>query len=266
MLQPGRQALDHGTDRLLALLRREAGHRLLLLAAGLGHAGGGRHAFDLGAQHCEPRRTGRAGSFERLPARESGRRIAALGLVQAEIVAGAGVVGLQRQRLGEGRQCILCHRAAGFQHHCFAPGRQGIVGGTVSHLLRSEGRRRQAGAAGMKVDPQRQQRHQQRQRRRQQAVQGRGLPWPVGFRGVGRSPLGRSKNSSLDFQAGGGGLGLGHGAGGAVALDLGQLVAIDGERAVEPFGAPRRRAQQRHQQRPHGGGGQECQEEFEHDR
>ena len=135
LLHLGGQALDHAADRLLALLRRHRGHRLLLLARRLGHAGRRRRkirieagrlgdALDLGPQHGQEGRVGRAFGQELAPARERGAAVAALRLVQAEIIEGARIVGPGSQRLGERLDGGPGHRAVGLERQRLAQARR----------------------------------------------------------------------------------------------------------------------------------------------
>ena len=157
-------------------------------------------ALDLGPQHGQEGRVGRALGQKLAPARQRGAAVAALRLVQAEIIEGARIVGPGGQRLGEGLDGGPGHRAVGLERERLAQGgeRLGIVGlrgeararggqklfdgerlvGGGGRLLAGDERRRgQAGAAGLQIEAERQQRDDERQRRRQELVQ----------RGVGTS-------------------------------------------------------------------------------
>ena len=108
LLHPGGQALDHAADRLLALLGRQRCHRLLLLARRLRHGGRCRREFGsrpaaLATRAISARSIGRKGASggllasSALPARQRGAAVAALRLVQAEIIERARIVGPQRR-------------------------------------------------------------------------------------------------------------------------------------------------------------------------
>ena len=89
-------------------------------------------------------------------------------------------------------------------------------------------------------------------------------------RGVGlgrrRRVIAGREDAALDLDARRGGLALGQGAGGAFAFDLGQLVAIDRQLAVEPAGLLLLGAQERDQQDGDRDRGEEGEEKFQHQR
>src|SRR6185312_983626 len=91
------------------------------------------------------------------------------------------------------------------------------------------------------------------------AVQGRGGPEHCG--GV---LVGRGEDAALDLEAGGRGVWVGKASGCALALQLGELVAIDREVVVEAGGARHALAQQRDQQHAERRRGEEREEEVEH--
>ena len=220
------EALDHAADRLLALLGRQRRHRLLLLARGLRHRrvggqarrlGNARH---LGAQHRQERRVRAGSGFEFLPAPERGGAVARLRVVQAEIVEGARIVGLQGERLVEGVDGGGGHHAVGLERQRLAQRRQGVgivrAGGERARAPAAtscanvasvcvgagglcagdEGRGGQAGMADLQVEAEGQQRDRQRKRGRQQAMQGVGAAWRARLR-VG---VGGSEDAALDLQ------------------------------------------------------------------
>ncbi len=85
---------------------------------------------NLGTQQTEPWRVGRALGFEGSPAGDGGAAVAALRLVQAEIVLSSRIVGQLLQRLGEGLHRGLGDGALGFEGKSLAQRSQrlGIVG------------------------------------------------------------------------------------------------------------------------------------------
>ena len=95
---------------------------------------------------------------------------------------------------------------------------------------------------------------------------GRNLCSVASARAGGWRVIAGREDAALDLDARRGGLALGQGAGGAFALDLGQLVAIDRELAVEPAGRILLRAQERDQQDGDRDRGEEGEQEFQHQR
>jgi len=76
--------------------------------------------------------------------------------------------------------------------------------------------------------------------------------------------LGRREDAALDLGARGRCIGLGEAARGALALHLGELIAIDREVVVEPARGGEPRAQQRDQQHADRARSEEGEEEFQH--
>ena len=244
------------------------------------HAGRLGDAQDLGAQGRQPGRIGRRARFQLAPALQRRRAVAALRLVQAEIEQRARIVGVLRQRLVQRLDGGRRHRAAGLDGQRLGQRRQRLrVVGIFGELGagrgddvrrraapapraargRAERRRGQAGMADREIEPEREQRDHQAKRRRHEAVERRLQRQPD--LGVA---LGGGEDAALDFYARGSGLRFGHRAGRALALELGQLVAIDGEVVVQPIGRLDAGAQQRDQQRADRGGGEEGEKELKH--
>ena len=90
------------------------------------------------------------------------------------------------------------------------------------------------------------------------------MPRRIGAAGGRFALVGGREDTPLDLAARGFGLGLGQRTGAGLALDLGQLVAIDGEVVIEPRRGAMTRAQQRHEQRANRRGGEKGEAEFEH--
>ena len=130
----------------------------------------------------------------------------------------------------------------------------------VSDLSAIERRRRQAGAPHLQVDPERQHRHQQAERGRQELVQQRARRRRP--QRLGRRPGGQDAPFDLDARRRA--IGPAHPAGRLLALELGELIAVDRKLTAQPIAMIHASLEQRPEQRPDRRRGEQGEEKLEH--